>query len=294
MTGLTFTCCKWMNHRNGLCYIIILELVVRRFDVFDFFLFSSLFCSPGRFKWRQRHQIQPPPLNKMTTADDEGHLIWHRADCRNIFPPSGQLPCEHCRATSKKGWVRCTSKRNGPGWNRKTELQVLLISSYITPGIGCCVSAMSRCQLCSMMQFWTCMLEPREIFRTPPLVVISFYNQQMQIRNGQPINHSPAAEYWVAAASKHIMESIWIHPQTPRDVYMPIWDTLNSFLISFCTQAGWLAQQSFVPGAAGQLWHSLSCPPGKKGFKLNSGQQKVNPAVEFSFTLWISFKNHVS
>lgn len=31
--------------------------------------------------------------------------------------------------------------------------------------------------------------------RAPPLVVISFYNQHMQIRNGQPIHHSPAAEY---------------------------------------------------------------------------------------------------
>lgn len=229
-TGLTLTCCKRMNHISGLCCVMILEVVVRRFDVFDFFLFSSLCCSPGRFKWRQRHQIQPPSLNKMTTADDEGHLIWHRADCRDAPPPpADSCPREHCRATSKKGCERCTSKTNGPGWNRKPELQVLLICSYITPGVGCCVSAMSRCQLCSVMQFWTCMSEPREIFRTPPLAVISFYNQQMQIRNGQPINHSPAAEYWVAAASKHIMESIWIRPQTPWDVYMPIWDTLNPF-----------------------------------------------------------------
>lgn len=217
MTGLT--CCKWMNHINGLWCVIILEVVVKCFDVFDFFLFSILFCSPGRFKWRQRHQIQPPSLNKMTTADDEGHLIWHRAD-RDTPPPSGRLPRKHCRATSKKGWERCMSKRNNPGWNRKTELQVLLISSYITPGVGCCVLAMSRCQLRSVMQFWTCTLEPREIFRTPPLVVISFYNQQMQIRNGQPINHSPAAEYWVAVASKHIMELIWIRPQRCIHAYM--------------------------------------------------------------------------
>lgn len=59
------------------------------------------------------------------------------------------------------------------------------------------------------------------LLHAPPLVVISFYNQHMQIRNGQPINHSWAAEYWVAAAaaSKHLMEAI--RPQTPRDVCAP-------------------------------------------------------------------------
>lgn len=46
--------------------------------------------------------------------------------------------------------------------------------------------------------------------RAPPLAVISFYNQHMQIRNGQSINHSWAADIeWLLLVN---MESI--RPQT--------------------------------------------------------------------------------
>lgn len=75
-----------------LYYVIMLEVVVRRFDLLHVFLLSSHFCSPGSFR----------SLKKITGVDHDAHQVRHGAACGGTVSSCGQLRPWRRRATSKK------------------------------------------------------------------------------------------------------------------------------------------------------------------------------------------------
>lgn len=56
----------------------------------------------------------------MTTTDNEGYRIWHRADSKDILFSCGQLLDEHACATSKRGEQSEEMWESGVGieWNK--------------------------------------------------------------------------------------------------------------------------------------------------------------------------------
>lgn len=60
----------------------------------------SLQLSPVR---GQEPKAPPPLSGKMTTTDNKGYPIWHRADSKDILFSCGQLLAECSCATSKRG-----------------------------------------------------------------------------------------------------------------------------------------------------------------------------------------------
>lgn len=203
----------------------------------------------------------PPSLNKMTGIDHDAHLIWHRADRGDIFSSCRQLRLERCRATSKKSPGEVHDEEEEEKTSTPGLPHVLIHQAWRRlQGVGSDVNWCSfRSRTSGGLAWWS---HRRFVWlrRAPPLVVISFYNQHMQIRNGQPISHGGAAEYWVAAASKHHRVNSpsdtqgRLRANSVRDTLKPSNFHLHSSRL--------IGSGVFSARSPGQLFHSLSVQRG--------------------------------
>lgn len=246
-----------------LCYVIIVVVVARHFDV--------LHQHPFLVSRDLRVQAEAPETAPVFEQDDKhwpwcpSYLTQSRLRRHFFLLQAAVAPALPCNFKESPGEVHDEEEEEEEEKTSTPGLPHVLIHQawHRLQGVGSDVNYAAWCSFRSRtsggLAWWS---HRRFVWlrRAPPLVVISFYNQHMQIKNGQPINHGGAAEYWVAAASKHHRVNSPSDTQRRMRAYS-VRDTLKPS--NFHLHSSRLIGSGVISARSpGQLFHSLSVQRG--------------------------------